>query len=155
MVVEKNENELKGISLLMIHNSIGLDVFIKKNSTNFSEAMASYTKTSRVTIKVNYANWESTILFFEEKVSNEYFLLQKVSLKNFIKRGNAIVFNPIPSILTNTNSTRKKDFYTNLSELNNYDIQGNIDYKTVLEVFLKENLKIKNNDIVRFDKINL
>lgn len=140
----------------MLHNSIGLDVFVKKNSANFSDTLASYSKTSRITIIANYNNWENTILLFEEKSSNdEYILLQRVSLKNFTKKGNAIVFNPIPTILTNSSNERKKEFYISLSELNNDDILGEIDYKTILETFLKENLRVKNNDIVRFDRIAL
>lgn len=154
MIIQKENEALKGISLFFVNNYIGIDLFLKKTKNNFNNIIDFYSRSSRITIKVNYANWDSTLIYFEEKIEeDEYVLLEKVSLKKFIKKGNSFVFNPVPIHLDLLPENRKKELFSQLSQLNDEDFKDseNIDFKNLITVFLKDNLRVKNNDIIRFN----
>lgn len=152
MLIERKEDSFEGFSLFMISNFIGLDIFIRKNSkSNFQAIHNFYKRVSRVTIKINYNSWENTIICFEHKEKDEYFLLEKINVKKFIKRGNSLMFNPVPVELKDFNKDRKEDIIKKLIALNNDDFSTEIDYKNLFQAFLKENLRLKNGDIIRFE----
>lgn len=157
MFIEKKDESLEGFSLFMICNFVGIDVFIRKNNkNNFQNTLNFYKRVSRISIKVNYTNWENTTLFFEHKETDGfYFLLEKINLKRFLKRGHSLVFNPIPVEVKNSAPEKKSEILKKIANFNNEDFKEEIDYKSLIQAFLKENLRIKNNEIVRFETADL
>lgn len=157
MVIDKREENSKlfGMSLFFENNTLGLDLFIKLHKVNFSDKLLFYKRVHRVSIIVFYENWEDTLLYFEERdeKGNDPVLIEKISLKNFIKKGNMLMFNPLPTHLTLLGNDRKKVLFEKLSELNNEDFikKAGIDYQKLLMVYLKDTLRIKNEECVRFE----
>ena len=96
MLIKKNHGTFEGFSMFFINNHIGVDIFIKKPpaQSQYTSIMQFYDRVNRVSILVDYKNWEKTLLYFEEKnTEGDYFLLEKIDLKNFTKKGNGLVFN--------------------------------------------------------------
>lgn len=158
MIIEKMDNEkLFGMSIFLFNTNLAVDFFIKLNKNNYRENLNFYTRVNRISIKVNYSDIEKTLIFFEQKdKDNDYVLLDKMSLKKYLNKGHAFIFNPIISPMDLYSQENIAKISNELSKLNDDDFLNpqSIDYKKNLLSYLRNVLKSKENEIIRFTEFN-
>jgi len=157
MLVDKKTSNLHGTSIFFTSGVLGIDLYIKENKiSSNNKNLSFYFDADKIDIIVNYNDINKTVLKFLQKNSNneeEFFLLNSITLEKFLKKGNAIMFNTIPSHLDLLGKERTREVYTAISNMNNSEFENNekINYAKLFESFLKEVLHIRNNDIATFE----
>lgn len=158
MIFEKfNEEELFGISVFLFNTNLAIDVFIRLNKNNYRENASFYSRVNRISIKVNYNDIDKTLIYFEEKDKNDnYYLMDKISLKRFVHKGNILIFTPFLSPMSFYNEDNVQKISKEFSKLNNEDFINpeKIDYKEIFKSYLKNTLRVKDNEIVRFSEFD-
>ena len=157
MLVDKKTSTLYGTSIFFTSDVLGIDLYVKENKiSSNNKNLSFYFDADKIDIIVNYNDVNKTVLKFLQKNSSneeEFFLLNSITLEKFIKKGNAIMFNTIPSHLDLLGKERTKEVYTAISNMNNTEFENSdkIDYAKLFESFLKEVLHVHNNDVATFE----
>lgn len=151
MLIEK-DNGL-GFSHIFSNNSIGLELFIKRTHNNYSKLLGFHRDVKRVSIKVNLTHWDNSLLYFEEQDerTKEYFLLKTVSVKKFLESGNSFMFIALPTIIDSMSSEKRTQIMVKTSLLNETEMLDiDRDIKSQFNLFLRETLRLKNYELIRF-----